>query len=148
MPIPRVYIDESCPLEGYESLQVHVLANATDSEWNAWCAAHLGLPGCAECAKLSTPPTRRGRKPAAPIEPGPRQYCPACAAARQQYGESIALFYGPALLGEDVSTPEAALALFDRDDALPSEIVIWLALLPGAVRNARVETLMGNLRRS
>jgi hypothetical protein len=149
MPLPRVYATEACPLEGYEALTVRVLANATDGEWKAWAAGNLGTPGCEACQKLSTPPVQRGKKtaPLVPVEPV-RRYCPACEAARAAYAQSIVLFYGPTLLGEDVSTPEAALALFDRDDALPSEIVIWLELLPGAVRNARAESLLGNLTRS
>jgi hypothetical protein len=61
------------------------------------------------------------------------------------YGQAIVTFYGPALLGHDVSTIDAALALFDRDDVLPSEIVIWLQLVPSAVRTRRQESLLGNL---
>lgn len=154
MPIPRIYVDEACPLGGYEELRVRTLANATDAEWKSWAAGNLGTPDCKECAKLTTPPVGRGKK-AAPARPaaqlaeaGARRYCVACTAARAACGESIALFYGPELLGEDVSTPAAALALFDRDDALPSELVIWLQLLPGVVRNRRSEELLGNLTRS
>jgi len=147
MPTPRVYVEEVCPLDGYADLRVRVLANATDGKWRAWATSTLGTPDCESCQKLTAPP-RRGKRAALTPEPAARRYCPACTAARQQYGQSIALFYGPSLLGEDVSTPEAALTLFDRDDALPSEIVIWLQLLPSAIRNARVESLMGNLTRS
>ena len=147
MPIPRVYTEEPCPLDGYEDLAVRVLANATDAEWRCWATADLGAVGCAACQQLNAP-IKRGRRPAAPAEPGPRRYCPDCAARRARYGESVALFYGPVLLGEDVSTPAAALALFDRDDALPSEIVIWLQLLPGVVRERRTSDLLGNLTRS
>jgi len=147
MSIPQIYVDEACPLEGYDGLTVRVLANATDAQWKTWAAGTLGTPDCAACQKFSAP-ARRGRKAAAPAEPMGRRYCPACAAQRAAYGASIVLLYGPTLLGADVSTPDAALALFDRDDALPSELVIWLQLLPGAVRTARVETLMGNLTSS
>lgn len=149
MSLPRVYVEEACLLEGYEDLRVKVLANATDAEWKRWAAGTLGTPGCEACQALSAPPVRRGRKtaPLVPVEPT-RHYCPACAAARAAYGESIALFYGPTLLDEDVSTPPAALTLFDRDDAFPSEIVIWLQLLPAVVRERRTETLLGNLTRS
>ena len=149
MPIPLIYRDEPCPLEGYDNLNVRVLANATDAQWKLWAAGHLGTPDCAACAALRTPPVGRGKRAAAaPAETSPPSRCPACEAARAAYGQAIVLLYGPTLLGEDVSTPDAALALFDRDDALPSEIVIWLQLLPGAVRNARTESLLGNLTRS
>jgi hypothetical protein len=151
MPIPQVHTQETCPLEGYEALQVRVLANTSDAAWKRWMAGHLGIPGCEACAKIAKPPTPRGRRAqaarAAAAE-APRLYCPACQAARQAYGESIVLIYGPELLGEDVSTPAAALALFDRDDALPSELVYWLHLLPAVVRSARQDTLLGNLTRS
>jgi hypothetical protein len=147
IPIPRVHSTETCPLEGYEALQVRILANTSDAEWKRWCAGNLGMPGCPDCQKRAAP-VRRGKKPATPPAEAPRLYCPACQAARVAYGESIVLLYGPELLGEDVSTPAAALALFDRDDALPSELVIWLQLLPGVVRSARQDTLLGNLTRS
>jgi hypothetical protein len=152
--IPRVHSTETCPLEGYEALQVRILANTSDAEWKRWCAGNLGMPGCPDCKQQASPPVSRGRRgtraaaPAPAESAAPRLYCPACQAARVAYGESIVLLYGPELLGEDVSTPAAALALFDRDDALPSELVIWLQLLPGVVRSARQDTLLGNLTRS
>lgn len=145
MPIPRVYIEETCPLEGYAEVRVRVLANASDAEWRTWCAGNLGAPGCPDCAKLNTPPTPRGKRAAQPAPASVPAYCPACTQARAQFGQAIVGLYGPTLLGEDVATPEAALALFDRDDALPSEIVIWLQLLPGAVRDRRTGALLGNL---
>ena len=147
MPIPRIYVQEPCPLDGYEELSVRVLANSTDAEWRAWAGAHIGIPGCEACKKLSAPPVRRGRRnktAPAPAADGPR-YCQACTAARQAYGQSIVTFYGPELCGHDVSTPAAALSLFDADDLLPSEIVIWLQLVPSTVRERRQESLLGNL---
>jgi len=143
--INPVYVNEPCPLEGYENLSVRVLANSTDRAWQTWCAGNLGQPGCAKCASLNAPKVPRGRKVVQDFAPNPHAYCPACQAARDAYGLSIVLFYGPELLGHDVSTPEAALNLFDRDDALPSEIVIWLQLIPSAVRQKRQESLLGNL---
>lgn len=135
MPIPRVYVEEACPLEGYEGLKVRLLANATDAEWRAWLGGTLGAVGCEACKALNTP--------AAPT-PQERRYCSDCTAAREAQGRSIVLFYGPRVLDEDVSTPAAALALFDDDDRLPSEIVIWLTILPGVVRNARLDRLLPN----
>jgi hypothetical protein len=148
--IPRIHVDEICPLEGYEQLSVRVLANATDAEWRSWCDGNLGMPGCEACAKLNVPAVPRGKHKteAAPAPASAPRYCPACTQARAQFGQALVTLYGPTLLGEDVSTPEAALALFDRDDALPSEIVIWLQLAPGTVRSRRTETLLGNLTRS
>jgi hypothetical protein len=166
--IPRIYINEPCPLEGYEDLSVRVLANSTGHEWQEWCQADLGTPGCQECAKLDAPPVARGKRKPKDVATGgvvittfppkvvpdtaaaaaEKRYCRRCAAARAAYGRSIVTFYGPTLLGEDVSAPEAALALFDRDDALPSEIVIWLQLVPSQVRDRRTESLLGNLTSS
>jgi len=146
--INPIYVNEPCPLEGYEDLSVRVLANSTDRAWQQWCMGNLGSPQCAECAALRQPKVVRGRQKAGnkpQAEPNPHAYCPACQAARDAYGQAIVLFYGPDLLGHDVSTPEAALNLFDRDDALPSEIVIWLQLIPSAVRQKRQESLLGNL---
>ena len=146
--IPRIHVDEICPLEGYEAIRVRVLANATDAEWRIWCEGNLGAPGCEACAKLNVPAVPRGKRAVPEIEPAAPRYCPACTQARAQFGQALVTLYGPTLLGQDVSTPEAALALFDRDDLLPSEIVIWLQLAPGAVRARRQETLLGNLTRS
>jgi hypothetical protein len=143
--IPRIHVDETCPLEGYEALTVRVLANATDADWRGWCEGNLGTPGCAACKALNVPPVLRGKHKAEAASIAAPSFCPVCAQARAQFGQAIVTLYGPTLLGEDVSTPEAALALFDRDDALPSEIVIWLQLVPGTVRNHRTETLLGNL---
>lgn len=150
MPFPRVYIDESCPLDGYDGLTVRVLGNATDREWREWAGATLGDPQCAACAALRTEDAHaEGAHAEGATHEGAahegRSYCPACTAARAAWGRSIVLFYGPKLLDHDVSTPEAALALFDDDNALPSEIVIWLHLVPGVVRVRRQESLIPNL---
>lgn len=126
--IPRIFVDEPCPLEGYGDLAVRVLANASDAAWRQWATGSLGTPGCPDCAALPD-----------------GQRCPACTAARTLYGQAIVTLYGPTLLGHDVSTPEAALALFDDDAALPSELVIWLQLVPGTVRQRRTEALLPNL---
>lgn len=126
MPI-RAYLDEPCPLAGYD-LAIRVCASVTDREWRRWGDAALGDSGCAACE----------------IGP-PRVYCEACAAKRQAFGESIVLFYGPRLLEHDIATPEQALTLFDDDDALPSEIVTWLFVAPRMVRERRQKELLGNL---
>jgi hypothetical protein len=124
----HVYLDEPCPLDGYGDLTVRVLANATWTEWRRWLEGGLGDPGCAAC------------------EMGPpRVYCDDCTARRQAFGQSIVLFYGPRLLDHDLTTPEQALALFDDDDALPSEIVTWLLLAPRLIRERREKELLGNL---
>ena len=130
MPIPRIYLDEPAPLDGYEGLTVRVLANASDAEWRVWVQGNLGTPDCEACAAAT--PDR----------------CPACAEARAAFGRSIVTFYGPRLIDHDVSTPGLALALFDDDSALPSEIVIWLQVLPGNLRQRRTESLLGNLASS
>lgn len=147
MPIPRIYINEPCPLEGYEDLTVRVLANSTDAEWRQWSLGNLGVPGCEQCAKLRAPKVARGKRRAenAPAPaPDPNAFCPSCQAARQAYGQSIVTFYGPTLLEHDVSSPDRALDLFDRDDALPAELVIWLQIVPSRVRERRQEQLLGN----
>ncbi len=86
--IPRVHSIETCPLEGYEALQVRVLANTSDAEWKRWMQSNLGMPDCEACKKLAEQPVRRGKKAAA-VQPAeePRLYCPACQAARVAYGE-------------------------------------------------------------
>ena len=133
MPIPRVYLDEPCPLDGYEALTVRILANPTGAEWADWNAGHLGSTGCAECKKVQ--PAPRGKK----VQPTTttRHYCAACQAARAAFGRSIAAYYGPRVLDLDVSTPEAALAAFDADDVLPDELLAWLIQLPYAVWTRR-----------
>jgi hypothetical protein len=137
VPLPHIYVEEPCPLDGYDGLNVRVLGNATDREWREWAGATLGDPDCGKCKALN---------PLIPPDPAlARLYCPACTAARAAWGRSIVLLYGPRLLDHDVSTPEAALALFDDDDALPTEIVIWIQLLPGVVRLRRQEALIPNL---
>ncbi len=110
--IPRVHSTETCPLEGYEQLQVRVLANTSDAAWKRWMHGHLGIPDCEavrQAGQAARQARQEGRSDAQPTERGPRLYCPACQAARVAYGESIVLLYGPELLGEDVSTPAAAL---------------------------------------
>jgi hypothetical protein len=146
MPIRPIYVDEPCPLDGYDDLSVKVLANASDAEWRQWAAARLETPGCPKCNALRQPKVVRGRRKAAalPVTDAPRAFCPDCAAARQRYGEVFVRFYGPELLGHDVSTPGAVLTLLDDDTALPSEIVIWLQVAPNVVRERREAVLLGN----
>ncbi len=147
MSIPRITVDEPCPLDDYGGLSVRVLANSTDAAWKTWTAGTLGTPGCVHCAALW--PTPADPPPTDPEPtPGERRFCPACTAARAAFGRSIVTFYGPTLLAHDVSTPERALALFDADDLLPSEIVIWLQLVPGTVRNRRQDALLSFLTSS
>lgn len=128
MNFPRIYVDEPLPA-GYDG-SVRVLANLTTKELMAWFGANLGIPGCPDCANAED-----GR-------------CATCAAARAAFGASITLIYGPTLLGEDVSTPDKALAVFDNDDALPAELVAWLYVLPDAIRERRVTTIRKNARSS
>lgn len=126
MQFPRIYEDKPLP-PGYDG-SVRVLANMTTAERVRWLTSYLSKPGCADCTD------------------GAR--CEACAASRQAFGESFALIYGPALLGEDVSTAEAALAFLERDDALPDELIAWLFVLPDAIYQQRVETIRKNARSS
>jgi hypothetical protein len=131
LTIPRVYVTEPCPLDGYDSLTVRVLANPTSSEWGTYGVANLGTPGCKACVKRRSPE-------GAPV------YCPKCAHERAVFGQSMSLFYGPELLGADVSTPEAAIAAFENDD-LPDELLIWLLLLPHKVWTERHEAIAKNV---
>jgi hypothetical protein len=146
MNIPRVYVTEPCPLEGYDTLSVRVLANPTSSEWRTYGVATLGTPDCEECAKLNVPKVVRGRRASVPTAPPPSPvaYCPKCAEERAVFGQSMSLFYGPSLLGADVSAPEAAIAAFENDD-LPDELLIWLLLLPHKVWTERHEAITKNV---
>lgn len=134
MAIPRAYVDEACPLDGYGDLSVRVCASVTDREWRRWGDGNLGAVGCEACAALRTDQAADA----------PRAYCEACTAARLAFGQSIVLFYGPRLLEHDVATPEQALALFDDDDTFASEIVTWLYITPRAVRERRISSLIPN----
>lgn len=134
MAIPRVYLDEPCPLEGYESLTVRILANPTGAEWADWQTGHLGITGCAECAKVQ--PAPRGRRAASPAADAPRVYCASCASARDRFARACVAFYGPTVLDLDCSTPEATLTSLDGDTT-PDELLYWLLLLPESVWTRR-----------
>ncbi len=131
----RAFVDAPCPLAGYDDLSVRVCASVTDREWRNWATGNLGLPDCVDCATLRQAQT----------DGSPRVYCDACTTKRQAFAQSIVLFYGPRLLDHDVTTPDQALALFDSDDLLPSEIVTWLIIAPRIVRDQRQKDLLGNL---
>jgi hypothetical protein len=148
MPIPRIYADETCPLEDYESFKLRVLQNSTDAEWRDWLQGGLGTPDCPDCAALRQPPVARGKRSKQPTQaPNPAAYCPTCTEARVRFGRAGHAFFGPGTPDLDFSGPEAALATLERDD-LPSELLMWLTLLPGVVRSRRAEQVAGNLTRS
>ncbi len=147
MPIPRIYADEACPLEDYESFGIRVLQNSTDAEWRDWLLGNLGTPDCAACAALRQPRATRGKRGKPAEGPNPAAYCPACQEARERFGRAGHAFFGPGTPDLDFSSPHAALVTLERDD-LPSELLMWLMLLPGAVRGRRAEQLAGNLTRS
>jgi len=138
----RAYVDETCPLDGYGDLSVRVMASATDREWRAWAESNLGDPNCEACLALNQ--TDEQASPSPPPSAGARTYCETHQAARQKFGQSIVLLYGPRLLDHDIATPEQALALFDDDDALPAELVVWLFMLPRLVRERRIGSLAPN----
>lgn len=138
MNFPRIYVQEDMPA-GYDG-SVRVLANLTTKEVERWYAAGLGTPGCGACAEVRI-------RPADAPDPV-LVYCPACTSKRAAFGELASLIYGPKLLGEDVSTPDLALAFFDNDEALPAELVSWLFILPDSLRLRRTETIRKNARSS
>jgi hypothetical protein len=144
MSIPRVYVNEECPLEGYEALSVRVLANSTDADMALWNRGNLGVPGCAECAKAQRPPRGKRAAAKAAAAPAPEARCPRCTAAREAFGQALMRFFDGRVLDEPIATSASALALFDRDD-IPAELVMWLFLLPQVVRTRRFEALEKNL---
>lgn len=143
MPIPRIYKEQPCPLEGYDGLSIRLLVNPSGKEIRDWDTGTLGAIGCEACAKLNTPKTARGKQAPAPAEPAPRRYCEACTAARERKGRAAVALFGPVLLERPCATVEQALAILDDDD-IPSDLFIWLLLLPDKVVNERLESIQGN----
>lgn len=41
MPFPRIYVNQTCPLEGYEAYTLRILANPTGAEKTAWAQSFL-----------------------------------------------------------------------------------------------------------
>jgi hypothetical protein len=137
---PRIHEDATCPLPGYEGYTFRVLANPTGSEKQDWSRglSYLVQSDCADCAALDT----RDRKAA---KEGERRYCAACQEARAVAGRaSVAIFGQSHVEGFDFSTPDASLATFTRDD-LPSELQLWLYMLPIELWEARIAAMQKQL---
>lgn len=143
MPIPRIYKPQPCPLEGYEALSVRLLVNPTGRELSDWQLGTLGLPGCTDCEALNAPTVARGKKAQPAEAPAEWQYCPTCATLRSRKARACVALYGPTLLGRPCTTEAEALAILDDDD-IPTEVFVWLLLLPEQVVNARMEQLRPN----
>ena len=123
---PRIYENQTCPLDGYEAYTFRVLVNPTGAEKTDWFYGNLGTEGCAACAALDG-------------------YCPECQTARERMGRAAVAFYGQTkVAGFDFSTPEAALATLAQDD-LPDELLAWLYMLPSALWTARSDDLKKRL---
>jgi hypothetical protein len=136
---PRIHEDATCPLPGYEGYTFRVLANPTGSEKQDWSLGHLGISGCADCARLGT---QRGK---AAKEQPERRYCAACQEARERMARaSMAIFGDSRVDGFDFSSPAASLATFERDD-LPDELLLWLYMLPAELWAARIEAMRTKL---
>lgn len=127
MPLPRIYNEEACPLEGYGDLKIRLLVNPSGRELLDWQQGSLGMPGCETCTE----------------ENGARHYCDDCAAARERKGRAAAALFGPVLFDRPCQTTDQALAILDDDD-IPSELFIWLLLLPDSVVNARIDRIYPN----
>lgn len=126
---PRLYDNQSCPLDGYEALTFRVLLNPTGAEKTDWFHGHLGIDDCAACAAL-----------------GDGVYCADCALARERMGRAAVSIYGKSqVAGFDFTTPDAALATLAQED-IPDELLSWLFLLPGTLWSARSDDLKKKLR--
>lgn len=143
MPIPRIYKPQECLLEGYEGLTVRLLVNPTGRELSDWQLGGLGLPGCTDCERLNTPKAARGKKAQPAPAPAKRQYCDTCATLRSRKARACVALYGPSLLDRPCTTEAEALTILDDDD-IPTEVFVWLMLLPDQVVNARMEQLRPN----
>ncbi len=133
MPIPRIYKEQTCDLEGYEELSVRLLMNPTGRELRDWQEASLGTPDCKECQAL-----REGTGADSAV------YCPSCTAERERKGRAAVVLFGPTLLERPCTTVAEALAILDSED-YPAEIIWWLFVLPDKAISARQKELMGNL---
>jgi hypothetical protein len=139
---PRLYSNETCPLEGYDGFTFRVLLNPTAAEKTDWALGHLGAEHCPACAGLNQLPAFDGT---AEREAPARAYCPSCAEARARLGRSaVAIFGQSQVSGFDFSTPDAALASFSQD-GLPDEFLYWLFALPGALWEKRTADLKKKL---
>lgn len=137
MAFPRLYDDQTCPIAGYEGYALRVLVNPTGAEKTDWALGHLGIDGCAECAKLQ--PIAGTSK-----TPTPRRWCAACAEARARLGRAAVAVFGTSHTeGFDFSTPENALATFAQD--MPDELLAWLYMLPASLWAARSDDLKKKL---
>lgn len=138
MPLPRIYKDQACPLEGYQGLSIRLLVNPSNKEYLDWLVGSLGAIGCEACAKLNTPKTARGKQARPPAEPAARRYCDDCTAVRSRKGRAAVALFGPVLLERPCATVEQALAILDDDD-IPADLFTWLLIMPEQVISARIE---------
>ncbi len=147
MPIPRIYKEQACPLDGYDGLSVRLLVNPTGRELREWQVGTLGLPGCEACAKVNQPKVARGKQ--AQPQPGlvERRYCEACTEARALKARGCVALFGPSLFERPCTTEAEALAILD-DEEIPPELFTWLLILPDRVVNERLDSLLGNLNGS
>lgn len=137
MPFPRIYSDESCPLDGYAGYTFRVLLNPTGAEKMDWAMGHLGIEGCEACARLGTARGKQGSSG--------KRYCTPCQEARERMGRSASAIFGTSHTdGFDFSTPDTALATFEQPD-LPDELLAWLYMLPTSLWAARSESLKKTL---
>ncbi len=146
MPIPRIYKEQACPLDGYDGLSVRLLVNPTGRELREWQVGTLGLPGCEACAKLNQPKVTRG-KGTAPAAVTERRYCDACALARALKARGCVALFGPSLFDRPCTTEAEALAILNNEE-IPPELFTWLLILPDRVVNERIDSLLPNLNGS
>jgi hypothetical protein len=132
MPIPTIY--ENMSPDRYESLVFRVLTNPSSAIWNDWNAGYTGRPGgCPECRAVRE------------STGDPTAHCPACQEARERLGRALHAFYGQSAVSDlDFSTPEAALATYERQD-LPDDLIFWLSMLPLSIVDKRRGDLLKNL---
>lgn len=142
MGFPRIYVDEACPLDGYEGYSFRVLANPTAQEKTDWWTGHFGLIDCQDCAKLGGQ-----RRKLSDAEPAKR-CCATCQAARERKGRAAVAIYGQSHVeGFDFSSPEASLASFEQD-GVPDELLGWLFDLPNAIWQRRADEIKKKLSTS
>ena len=147
MSIPRIYKEQACPLDGYDSLSIRLLVNPTGKELRDWQLGTLGLPECGACAKLNQAKVARGKQPPVPVAVTERRYCDSCTAARALKARGCVALFGPSLLDRPCTTEAEALAILD-DEEIPPEIFTWLLILPDRVVNERIDSLLPNLNGS
>lgn len=136
--VPRVYVDEPCPLPGYEgAVTARILSNPTRREIDDYEAGrNLTLTDLDDIEREAAAALQQTDLPddvRANWQNLRDVVLPAARERWQRFGRALHAFYRECRInGLDFSTPEAALASITSQD-YPEEVLYWLRELPGAL---------------